>query len=213
MVFIFYKCMNKIMIKNKDGHIRGIVKETLWTWVNLITVIRDVVCIGIFTYAFIHLDLVWNYIGLGIYWLLDSLDGFVARSLNQETRFGAQFDIISDRILVLLFYLNFLTYFPALYIPVVSFLICFIGIDLFLSLQMMRWPIKSPNYFYVVDQTIWCLNWSVIGKSFNTALFTLVICFTHSILLSMVVVGIILIVKGTSFYLLRFVPNPERNWD
>ncbi len=201
------------MGKNRDGHIQSIVKETLWTWANLITAVRDVLCIGIFTYAFMNLDPVWNYIGLGIYWFLDSLDGFVARGLNQETRFGAQFDIISDRILVLLFYINFLTFFPTLYIPVISFLICFIGIDLFLSLQMMRWPIKSPNYFYVIDQTIWRLNWSMIGKSFNTALFTLVICFTHSSILSMVVVGVIVAVKCTSFYLLRFVPDPEKHWD
>ena len=37
-------------------------------------------------------------------------------------------------------------------IPVSVYLFEFMVIDLFLSLAFLAWPIRSPNYFYAVDQ-------------------------------------------------------------
>ena len=39
---------------------------------------------------------------------------------------------------------------------------------MFLSLAFMAWPIRSPNYFYVVDRRIWLWNWSRPGKAANS---------------------------------------------
>lgn len=44
-----------------------------------------------------------------------------------------------------------------------------------LSNQFIRWPILSPNYFYLVDRTIWRLNWSPLAKSINSGAVTILL--------------------------------------
>ena len=44
-----------------------------------------------------------------------------------------------------------------------------------ISNQFMRWSILSPNYFYVVDRTIWRLNWSPPAKAFNSGMITVLL--------------------------------------
>jgi CDP-diacylglycerol--glycerol-3-phosphate 3-phosphatidyltransferase len=51
-------------------------------------------------------------------------------------------------------------------------------IDCFLSLSFLAWPIRSPNYFYVVDRQIWRLNWSHPGKAVNSSLFAVLLLLT-----------------------------------
>lgn len=79
------------------------VKEKLWNVPNPITGLR----------VFLAFVLIIMYlIGFSIFSLLvifiiaaftDFLDGFLARRLNQETLFGARFDILADRILWVVF--------------------------------------------------------------------------------------------------------------
>ncbi len=150
------------------------------TWANLATAIRVVAGVAIFAYAAAEHSATWNYAGLVVYWVLDVVDGFLARRLDEETRLGAQMDILADRLLVAFFYLNFVTLHPELIVPVALFLVQFMGIDHYLSNQFMRWPIKSPNYFYTVDRTIWIWNWSPAGKLLNSALVTTLLIVTKS---------------------------------
>lgn len=183
--------------------------DTPWTWPNLITAVRLVAGMMLFTLAALHGDERLNLWGLGVYWSLDILDGAVARWLNQETLFGGQFDILADRLLVAFFYLNELYLYPALAVPVVLFLIQFMGVDHYLSNQYLRYPrMISPNYYYLVDKRVWELNWSPLGKVFNTGLVTALLVLTRSpVLVTAVVVGI-LVVKFYSVALVFRTPAP-----
>ena len=128
------------------------MQEPWFTWANLATAIRVVAGVVVFAIAAANRDETWNYAGLAVYWVLDVVDGFLARALDQETRLGAQMDILADRLLVAFFYLNYVAIHPEMIVPVALFLFQFMGIDHYLSNQFMRWPIKSPNYFYEVDR-------------------------------------------------------------
>ncbi|HUS63918.1 MAG TPA: CDP-alcohol phosphatidyltransferase family protein, partial [Kofleriaceae bacterium] len=116
-----------------------------------------------------------NFWGLAVYWVLDILDGWLARRLDQETRLGAQFDILSDRLLVAFFYFNYLHWHPGAALPVLLFLTNFMVLDHFLSNQFLRWPILSPNYFHEVDRVTHLLNWSPLGKAINSGLVTVLL--------------------------------------
>lgn len=183
--------------------------ETWLTWANLVTALRLVAGLAIFSYAAVHRDETWNFVGLGVYWVLDIVDGFLARKLNQETRIGAQLDILSDRVLVAFFYLNYAREYPQLMVPVAMFLFQFMGIDHYLSNQFMRWPIKSPNYFYEIDKTIWQWNWSPIGKLVNSAVVTGVLVVSKSAVLGSVVCGAIIVMKVWTAVRMQRLPAPE----
>jgi CDP-diacylglycerol---glycerol-3-phosphate 3-phosphatidyltransferase len=102
-------------------------------------------------------------------------DGALARAIRQETRIGAQLDILSDRLLLGAFYANFLRAHPAMAIPVALHLAQFVVLDQYLSHQFMRWPCLSPNDFHEVDRTIWEWNWSAPAKVANGALPTAIV--------------------------------------
>ena len=59
---------------------------------------------------------------------------------------------------------------PPVVHPVVAvFLLSFMVLDTMLSLAFLCWPVLSPNYFHLVDRTVWRLNWSPLAKAANTA--------------------------------------------
>jgi len=187
-------------------------REPWATWANLVTAIRLVAGLVVFAYAAVARDELWNFIGLGVYWVLDVVDGFLARRFDQETRLGAQFDILADRVLVAFFYLNYVTLYPQLIVPIVLFLVGFMAIDHFLSNQFMRWPIKSPNYFDQVDHTIWWWNWSPGGKLVNSVVVTGVLVLTHSAVIGTIVCGSILVLKCWTVVRMYRLPPPEPGW-
>lgn len=190
----------------------AISSERVFTWANVVTTIRLVGCLAVFGVAAATHDERLNFVGLGLYWALDMLDGFLARKLRQETRLGAQMDILADRLLVFFFYLNYLSFHPALLVPIVLFLFQFAGIDHYLSNQFLRWPVLSPNYFYVVDRTIWLWNWSAPGKLLNSAVITGLLVLTQSVWLSSAAaIAIIGLKLWSCIRLARLVP-PEIGW-
>ncbi len=149
-----------------------LVRETWLTWANLVTGVRVASALSCFVAAALTAREEWNYAGLVLYWLLDVADGGIARALRQETRIGAQLDILSDRLLIGSFYANYLRAHPGMAIPIAMHLLQFVVLDQYLSLQFMRWPCLSPNYFYEVDRPIWTWNWSPVGKVAHGALVT-----------------------------------------
>lgn len=153
----------------------AVAGEPVFTWANLVTAIRTVGCLVLFGVAFGRRSPNLNLVGLAVYWALDVADGYLARRLRQETRLGAQFDILSDRLLVALFYVNHLALHPGDVIAVLLFLFQFMLLDHYLSNQFLRWNILSPNYFHVVDRRIWLLNWSPLAKLGNTGAATILL--------------------------------------
>jgi CDP-diacylglycerol--glycerol-3-phosphate 3-phosphatidyltransferase len=149
-----------------------LVRETWLTWPNAVTAVRIVAALGCFVTAAVLGNERWNYAGLLVYWLLDIADGSLARALRQETRIGAQFDILSDRLLIGAFYANFLKAHPVMAVPIAMHLLQFVVLDQYLSHQFMRWPCLSPNYFHEVDRRVWLWNWSSPGKVANGGLVT-----------------------------------------
>ncbi len=183
--------------------------EDLRTWANAVTLVRTIGGLVLFSVAAFKHNAAWNFAGLALYWALDVFDGYLARALNQETRFGAQMDILSDRFLVAFFYLNYLAMYPELAVIIALFLFEFMVLDHYLSNQFMRWPILSPNYFYVVDRTIWRLNWSVPGKFLNTGLVTILVLATKSAWPVLPVLAGLVCVKIYSCVRLHRLPPPE----
>jgi CDP-diacylglycerol---glycerol-3-phosphate 3-phosphatidyltransferase len=117
---------------------------------------------------------------LGVYWVLDIVDGAIARMFDQETRMGAVFDVLCDRVSAAAFYVGFAWYRPAMAVPVGIYLSEFMVIDLFLSIAFLAWPVSSPNYFYVVNRRIWRWNWSPIAKVVNGGLFAVLMLVTDN---------------------------------
>jgi CDP-diacylglycerol---glycerol-3-phosphate 3-phosphatidyltransferase len=194
------------------AHVDSDRGESWATWANLTTMVRLVAGIAVFGVAAVRHDETLNFVGLGIYWVLDVLDGYLARRFDQETRIGAQMDILADRVLVAFFYLNYVRLYPQLMLPVGLFLFQFMGIDHFLSNQFMRWPIKSPNYFHEVDRPIWLWNWSPAGKLVNSAAVTIVLVVTKSVVLGVIVCSAIILMKFWSAARMVKLASPELRW-
>lgn len=185
--------------------------EDLHTYANAVTLVRTVVGLALFSVAAYQHSAAWNFAGLAVYWVMDVLDGYLARALNQETRFGAQMDILSDRFLMAFFYLNYLTWRPELASIVALFLFNFMVLDHYLSNQFMRWPILSPNYFNLVDRRIWLLNWSPLGKFCNSGLATILLLTARPVWLVLpVVVGLICVKTYSCVRLHRLPPRKPR---
>jgi CDP-diacylglycerol---glycerol-3-phosphate 3-phosphatidyltransferase len=147
--------------------------------------------------------LIW---ALGVYWVLDIVDGIVARALDQETRIGAVFDVLGDRLSAACFYVGYAWYEPSMAVPVGIYLAEFMVIDLFLSLAFLSWPVSSPNYFYVIDRRIWRWNWSPIAKVVNGGLFAIIVMTTKNPWLCGVWAAALLILKCVGLRWLTRLP-------
>ena len=144
---------------------------------NVITVLRLLGSMTFFVLAVVRRDPFANFVGLGIHWLGDVLDGFCARKARQETILGAEMDIIADRVEVLFFYVNFIHFHPALSIAAAIYILDFAFVDFYLSYQFLKYDIISPNYFYKVDRTVYAWNYSPAGRFVNSTVVTLLLIF------------------------------------
>jgi CDP-diacylglycerol--glycerol-3-phosphate 3-phosphatidyltransferase len=151
--------------------------ESIYSEPNIVTLIRLGASLVFFVLAAVKNNPTLNFVGLGIHWLGDLLDGKWARLAKQETILGAEIDIIADRVETLFFYVNFLRFQPALYLPVAVYLVDFAFVDFYLSYQFVKYDIISPNYFYEVDRTVYILNFSPLGKFCNSTVVTLTLIF------------------------------------
>ena len=174
------------------------IREPWLTAANVVTAIRTLGGVLMFAAAARAHSPLLNFGGLAVYWVLDILDGWLARRFDQETRLGAQFDILADRLLVAFFYFNYLHWNPEAALPVLLFLTNFMVLDHFLSNQFLRWPIRSPNYFYQVDRVTYLLNWSPLGKATNSGLVTVALAFLGWHDCAIAICAALILVKGYS---------------
>jgi len=173
-------------------------KERLGTAANLITLVRTIAAVVLAGVAVREDSLTLLVVSLVVYWVGDMLDGFVARILGCETRIGAVMDIFSDRFCAASFYIGLAWLNPDFVLPIFIYLAEFMVIDCFLSIAFLAWPIRSPNYFYVVDRTLWLWNWSKPGKAVNSSMFAVILLVTEMAWLGVVIATALLVLKAVS---------------
>jgi CDP-diacylglycerol---glycerol-3-phosphate 3-phosphatidyltransferase len=169
--------------------------ERLLTGATIVTFVRTTASVAVALYAAHDRSLTLLLVALGVYWVGDMADGALARLTGTETRIGAVLDIVSDRLCAAGFYLGFVWLDPSMALPVGIFLLEFAVVDSFLSLAFLAWPLKSPNYFDLVDLPIWRANWSKVGKAVNSSAVALLMVGTRSVLLCSAVALALLAVK------------------
>ena len=186
--------------------------ERFATPATMITVVRTVAAVALAAWAAVDRDLTLLVVSLAVYWVGDMLDGLVARVRGCETRAGAVMDILCDRFCAAAFYLGLVWLQPEHVIPVMVFLAEFMVVDCFLSLAFLAWPLRSPNYFYVVDRTLWLWNWSKPAKAANSAIFAVFLLVTGWTWMALVIALALLALKTASMARLARIglPIPAR---
>jgi CDP-diacylglycerol--glycerol-3-phosphate 3-phosphatidyltransferase len=187
-------------------------QERVGTSATVITFVRTVIAVVLAGLAAQQESLPLLVASLVVYWAGDSLDGFVARIRGCETRIGAVLDILCDRFCAASFYLGLVWLHHEFALPVFLYLAEFMVIDCFLSLAFLAWPVRSPNYFYVVDRPIWLWNWSKPAKAVNSSLFAVLLLVTHAVWLGVVIAFALLVLKTVSLVRLGRIglPVPAR---
>ena len=197
--------------------------ERLLTGATAITFVRTIATLVLSMWGAYDGNLTLLVAGLVVYWVGDTLDGEWARWFDCETRIGGLIDMVSDRLSCGAFYVGLAWLQPAPFffsdepmeligIPVAVYLFEFMVIDMFLSLAYLAWPIRSPNYFYVVDRRIYLWNWSRLGKAANSGLFAVLLLATGWWWLGLIIAIGLLVLKLVSLrWLLQLgLPVPER---
>ena len=172
--------------------------ERFTTVANGVTAVRTVVAVALAGVAASEQSLGWLLASLVVYWLGDMLDGFVARQLGCETRTGAALDILCDRLCAAAFYLGVMWLEPSYAPAVLVYLGQFMVLDCFLSLAFLAWPLRSPNYFYVVDRPLWLWNWSKPGKAANSSVFAVLLLATGWVWLGLAIALVLTALKVAS---------------
>lgn len=181
--------------------------ERLATWPNAVTVVRTASSVILSAFGILSSSLTLLLAGLAVYWIGDIADGGLARAMRRETRIGATLDIVSDRACAVVFYLGLVSIRPDVLVPVVVYLFSFVVVDLILSLGFWRWPLSSPNYFYLADRRIWAWNWSKPAKAANSAVFVLALIWLPLPWLNLTVALLLLAVKIISLIRLAGLPS------
>jgi CDP-diacylglycerol--glycerol-3-phosphate 3-phosphatidyltransferase len=187
-------------------------QERIGTSATVITFVRTAASVALAALAARQESLPLLVAALVVYWAGDSLDGFVARIRGCETRIGAVVDILSDRFCAASFYVGLVWLHHEYAVPVFVYLAEFMVVDCFLSLAFLAWPVRSPNYFYVVDRPLWLWNWSKPGKAVNSSLFAVLLLVTGWVWLGAVIAAGLLALKTVSLVRLARIglPVPAR---
>src|SRR4051794_16657118 len=183
-------------------------RERIGTSATVITGVRTVASVVLAGFAVHDESLRLLVVALAVYWAGDSLDGFVARIRGCETRIGAVLDILSDRFCAASFYVGLVWLRPELAVPVFLYLAEFMVVDCFLSLAFLAWPVRSPNYFYVIDRPIWLWNWSKPAKAVNSSLFAVFLLVTGWVWAGAAIAVALLVLKVVSLVRLGRIGLP-----
>lgn len=186
--------------------------ERVGTSATAVTAVRTVAAVSLAGAAAYQESLTLLVASLVVYWVGDMLDGFVARVRGCETRIGATLDILCDRFCAAAFYIGLIWLEPDFSPAVLVYLAEFMVVDCFLSMAFLAWPIRSPNYFFVVDRTLWLWNWSKPGKAVNSSLFAVLLLVTGWVWVGVVIASALLAMKTVSLIRLGRIglPVPAR---
>lgn len=185
------------------------VEEQWATAPNVVTATRTVATLALWGVATTTGDDRWLLAALLCYWGGDIADGLLARLTHRETRTGAVLDVLADRLSVCLVVIGYVTTHPEAMVPAAVFLLQFVVLDAYLTLAFGRWSLLSPNYFHLVDPTVYRLNWSPPAKATNTGAVVLVVLVTGSMVAATVLAVGVLAVKSFSAVRLARLPVPR----
>ena len=189
--------------------------ERVATSATVVTGVRTVISVTLAGVAAHQESLELLVAALVVYWLGDMLDGFVARVRGCETRIGATLDILCDRFCAAAFYIGLIWLEPQFAPAVLIYLAEFMVVDCFLSLAFLAWPVRSPNYFFVIDRPLWLWNWSKPGKAVNSSLFAVLLLVTGWVWVGVAIASALLVMKTVSLVRLGRLglPVPARAGD
>ena len=179
------------------------------TWPNVVTAVRTIATVISWAVAVTTGSDVWLLAALLCYWVGDIADGLLARVTHRETRTGAVLDVLADRLSVCLVVVSYTSTHPSAALPAAVFLGQFVVLDAYLTLAFARWSLLSPNYFGLVDATVYRLNWSPPAKATNTGAVVLVWLLTGSTLAATALATVVLGVKSYSALRLARLPIPR----
>jgi CDP-diacylglycerol---glycerol-3-phosphate 3-phosphatidyltransferase len=187
-------------------------KERIGTSATVVTFVRTVIAVTLGAYAAYDGSKELLVAALAVYWVGDMLDGGVARLRRCETRTGAALDILCDRFCAGVFYVGLMWLEPGLAPAIIIYLAEFMVVDCFLSLAFLAWPVRSPNYFFVIDRPTWLWNWSKPAKAVNSSLFAVLLLLTEHMWLGVGIATALLVMKSVSLVrLVRIgIPIPSR---
>jgi len=186
----------------------GVREERLLTGATVITAVRTVASVVLAAGAAHQQSLTLLVVALAVYWVGDMLDGLYARVRDCETRIGAVLDIMCDRLNAAAFYIGLAWLQPDLSPAIFVYLAEFMVVDCFLSIAFLAWPIRSPNYFFVVDRPIWLWNWSKPAKAVNSALFAVLLLVTGWMWVGLLIATALLALKCASLHRLTRIGLP-----
>ena len=190
----------------------GVGEERLLTGATVITAVRTVASVVLAAWAAYEQDLTLLVAALVVYWVGDMLDGLYARVRGCETRIGAVLDIFCDRLNAGAFYIGLAWLEPDLSPARFVYFAEFMVVDCFLSIAFLAWPVRSPNYFFVIDRPLWLWNWSKPARAVNSALFAVLLLVTGWMWLGLAIAAALLALKVVSLVrLVRIglpVPRP-----
>ncbi|MQA17027.1 MAG: CDP-alcohol phosphatidyltransferase [Pseudonocardiaceae bacterium] len=185
------------------------VGEVWWTAPNVITGVRTAGTVVLCGAAIVERGEMLLLAALLCYWIGDIADGLLARLIHRETRTGAVLDVLTDRLCVCLVVVTYVTWHPATVVPAGVFLLQFAVLDAHLTLAFRNWSLLSPNYFFLVDATVFRLNWSPVGKATNTGAVVLVVLLTGAMGAATLLALAVLAVKAYSTARLSRLPVPR----
>lgn len=194
-------------VADPDGRY-GVREERLLTGATVITAVRTIASVVLAAAAAQQQSLTLLVVSLGVYWVGDMLDGLYARVRDCETRIGAVLDIMCDRLNAAAFYLGLAWLQPDLSPAIFVYLAEFMVVDCFLSIAFLAWPVRSPNYFFVVDRPIWLWNWSKPAKAVNSALFAVLLLATGWMWVGLAIASALLVLKCASLHRLVRIGLP-----
>lgn len=164
--------------------------ERIDTVANGVTLVRTVVSVVLAVFALVGASIPLLIAAYAVYWVGDMADGWSARRLDQETRLGAVFDIISDRACTILCAAAFIRIEPDVAVPMAVFLVQFAVLDTMLTLGFLYWQVLGPNDMHLVDRTIYRWNWSPPAKAVNTSVVVLLCLVGWPIAATVVAAGV-----------------------
>ncbi|WP_223885193.1 CDP-alcohol phosphatidyltransferase family protein [Nocardia colli] len=140
------------------------------TLANFITLTRSFVSTVLFGVAFTTGNLAHLSLAVGVAVCGDLMDGFVARLMNQQSRFGAVFDLCADRLAVGLLFTYMTWHEPQQAVADLTYLFVAFMLDCPLSLMFLPHGLTSQSEFDRHDVALWKWNFSPLAKFMHSLL-------------------------------------------